>query len=395
MKRIPINDYLMYHDVGRAIRREFGVGYQFNQSIEPIVEWAERNRGIFPGIYVPVYGPAKFWTKRDCFILMDCDNENYWNSPMVQAGINVWKNTNEVREFIEQWLEYCVDPRIISDQPSECGEELPEFREHRHDQSVLSNLLLKKDIAVFGDPVERNFKHRDVGFICTHVAVDKIVNKAPTTFQQIAEQHNSYRVDKGYTRFYQLMMEQQRQQPLHILELQSRESETSQIWNDYLPNVKVYRFGMTDADNKYAIDESRYLYRKVDLGHRPSLETICIQLQNQDILFDFIIDAGSGLMHDQQIAIGVLFKLLKPFGSFIMESMENSRPPGAIDLRKNGTNSTLQLVKKINLPEYQVSSHYFTRNESIFLQQVADTAGIAWYNSGKTGIGMIRRKRDE
>lgn len=82
------------------------------------------------------------WTKRDCFSLMSCDEEKYWNGLHVWAGTVVI--TQKARWFAEEWLRYALDRRIISDDPN-VGPlpNLPQFKDHRHDQSILSLLCIK------------------------------------------------------------------------------------------------------------------------------------------------------------------------------------------------------------------------------------------------------------
>jgi hypothetical protein len=98
------------------------------------------------------------YTKRDCFILMDCDEEKYWNSGQVYASISFWKNCKQSIEFLEEWISYCSDENIVTDKPNTLGENIPGFVDHRHDQSIFSNLVLKKGIKTFwqlsGDPWE-------------------------------------------------------------------------------------------------------------------------------------------------------------------------------------------------------------------------------------------------
>lgn len=81
------------------------------------------------------------WIKRDCFILMNCDKELYWNATQVWAGAVVVRNTELGNVFIAEWGRCCCDRRIISDDPSVLGPELPGFRDHRHDQAVLTLLI--------------------------------------------------------------------------------------------------------------------------------------------------------------------------------------------------------------------------------------------------------------
>lgn len=84
------------------------------------------------------------WIKRDAFVLMGCDQEMYWNATQVWAGAVIVRNTPLSRFFLQHWLRFCEDRRIISDDPNTQGlPNLPSFRDHRHDQAVLTLLCTK------------------------------------------------------------------------------------------------------------------------------------------------------------------------------------------------------------------------------------------------------------
>jgi hypothetical protein len=91
------------------------------------------------------------WIKRDCFILMDCDRELYWNATQCWAGAVIVRNTELGNRFIADWGHYCCDRRIISDDPSVLGQEMSYFRDHRHDQGILT-LLITKYMQEFSIP---------------------------------------------------------------------------------------------------------------------------------------------------------------------------------------------------------------------------------------------------
>lgn len=86
----------------------------------------------------------KIWTRRDCFYYMDCDTPHYWNARHLEAGVSLWRKTEKSAQVLEEWMNFCQDRRIISDDPNTCGlHNHPEFKDHRHDQSVLTNLKTK------------------------------------------------------------------------------------------------------------------------------------------------------------------------------------------------------------------------------------------------------------
>ena len=105
----------------------------------------------------------KQYTKRDCFILMDCDTQDYWNSTQLEAGFMVWKACDESIRVVTEWLNYCLNLKIISNDPSELGEEFSEFQAHRNDQSILTNIAVTEGLSV-GGPEYRNYIECDYDY---------------------------------------------------------------------------------------------------------------------------------------------------------------------------------------------------------------------------------------
>lgn len=96
----------------------------------------------------------KDWTRRDCFVFMECDEEDYWDCTQLEAGMCFWKVCDESKEILSEWLKYCSDRRIISDDPNVGGKDnFPTFKEHRRDQSVLTNLAVKHGLCVVGSEI--------------------------------------------------------------------------------------------------------------------------------------------------------------------------------------------------------------------------------------------------
>jgi len=105
---------------------------------------------------------AKIWTKRDCFVLCDADSEKFWNAPMSNGAVSVWIKSNENIEFLKEWQRYLRDPRIVTDDPNIMGKpNFMEFKDHRHDQSVLSILRVKYNFDLFRDPTQWGNEEKD------------------------------------------------------------------------------------------------------------------------------------------------------------------------------------------------------------------------------------------
>jgi tetratricopeptide (TPR) repeat protein len=138
-------DVVIYWDVGRCTPN------RFTRSISPLVRWCRQHDGILPG--VPIL-PQGQWTKRDCFCFMNCDAPRFWNAVQIQATFSLWCGSRAI-EFVEEWLTWCRDPRCITDAHNVSGlPNLPGFVEHRHDQSILTNLCVKRNIRAL-DPLPR------------------------------------------------------------------------------------------------------------------------------------------------------------------------------------------------------------------------------------------------
>jgi len=93
------------------------------------------------------------WTKRDTFVLMDCDTESYWHGLPCDAACCVFRRSPLAIQFVQEWLTFCCDERILTDRPNTSGKKnFHDFIEHRHDQSVLSLLALKYRLPFFRVP---------------------------------------------------------------------------------------------------------------------------------------------------------------------------------------------------------------------------------------------------
>ena len=95
----------------------------------------------------------RVWTKRDAFVLMNCDSPKYSESKQRLASFSLWRKSRFTMDFINECLRYAQDERIITDLENQCGfPNYPEFKEHRHDQSIFSLLTKKCDLDAYRDP---------------------------------------------------------------------------------------------------------------------------------------------------------------------------------------------------------------------------------------------------
>jgi len=149
LEELGDDDYLVYLDAGIEIIAE----------LSPLLNLCQGNRGTaFFKVHDHLNGA---WTKRDCFVYMDCDDSNFYDTEQNMSGILVFRKNKMVKKLLSEWFYYCSDIRIVSDNENTCG--LPNvngFVENRHDQSILTNLRIKYGLDVFTDPTQLGNDYR-------------------------------------------------------------------------------------------------------------------------------------------------------------------------------------------------------------------------------------------
>jgi hypothetical protein len=137
----PEGDIVFYCDVGRTFPYKLLSG-----SLQVFLDWMKTHKqSVMPGIKIPWGGPMSMWTKRDAFVSMSMDSPQVHSSSPIQASFSIWINNPNSRNIINEWMALSADRQMISDDPSKLGfPELPDFYEHRHDQSLLSLVCLKR-----------------------------------------------------------------------------------------------------------------------------------------------------------------------------------------------------------------------------------------------------------
>ena len=131
-EKLNYGDYLIYSDAAIL----------YVDSAEKIVDFLNKKNLDMYTHRLP-HLERKF-TKRDAFILLGVDTPFYAETGQFNAAFQIYRKTTFTEYFLKEYLYYAQDKRIITDDSNEMGEEnYPEFKDHRHDQSILS-LLIKK-----------------------------------------------------------------------------------------------------------------------------------------------------------------------------------------------------------------------------------------------------------
>lgn len=148
LAKVNVGDYVFYADSGAF----------YIQDIHIFADVMENEHTNVIAFELSSEYLERVWSKRDAFILMDCDNEEFANTNQRMATFIMLKKTSPwggVIDLIDEYLEYGQDPRIITDMPNQLGKEnYDDFRENSHDQTIWSLLTKKRGIKSFRDPTQ-------------------------------------------------------------------------------------------------------------------------------------------------------------------------------------------------------------------------------------------------
>jgi hypothetical protein len=140
---IDDGDVVMYSDAAMEVIDDLTSLYNIASTISDVVLF------LIPGNH-----PNKMWTKKDCFSLMKCDSPVYHNARQSNGALSLWVKNEKSITVLNEWARIMRDPRVVTDDPNFCGFNYPEFRDHRHDQSILSLLSVKYEIDKYRDPTQ-------------------------------------------------------------------------------------------------------------------------------------------------------------------------------------------------------------------------------------------------
>lgn len=142
-KELKPGDYLIYTDAGSI----------YVNKIQYLIDCMEKEQTDIMVFSLQNEMLERKYTKRDAFVLLDCDSPQYTDTPQSVGGYVILKKSDFVEKFIAEDLEYAQDKRMITEQENTQGlPNYPEFIAHRHDQSVWSLMVKKYGIKRFRDP---------------------------------------------------------------------------------------------------------------------------------------------------------------------------------------------------------------------------------------------------
>jgi glycosyltransferase involved in cell wall biosynthesis len=74
---------------------------------------------------------------------------------MTDASLIMIKNTPEMISFLQEWLDLCLKPFLLSDEVSGTCKNNPAYKEHRQDQTLLSIVILNRGMKTVGKCIQK------------------------------------------------------------------------------------------------------------------------------------------------------------------------------------------------------------------------------------------------
>ncbi|MEI6255672.1 MAG: hypothetical protein WCQ77_03410 [Planctomycetota bacterium] len=143
LEELPAGDLLVYADAGCSLNSEG------RARLEEYLALAADHPA--QTLAFSLTGKVGEWTKRATLVAAGLDDDNLVRQrPMVLAGILVLRAGPATLEFVREWERRMADVRIVDDSPSPQGE-YPEFRAHRHDQSIFTLLAHARSVQTIPD----------------------------------------------------------------------------------------------------------------------------------------------------------------------------------------------------------------------------------------------------
>jgi hypothetical protein len=141
VQNMAAGEILMYQDSGAYLIQDTG----------PLLKLCEHTKYGILLFYITFL--EQHYSKRDAFVLMHMDNQHVYQTFQSSASFMLFQKNCMSLQFVMEWLAYASDPRLITDMDNTLGKQnLPGFREHRHDQSILSLLSKKWQIMAYRTP---------------------------------------------------------------------------------------------------------------------------------------------------------------------------------------------------------------------------------------------------
>ena len=156
LKEIPENDYLVYCDAGCTINKEGENRFQ------EYLQMIDKSKYDIISFQMKHF-LEKHWTTKELFKACGVTyNNNIKNSGIYVGGILIMKNTPKIHKLYNECLKILEkDKNLIKDKYNN-NNQISEFKENRHDQSLLSIMRKKHGSIILPHEPEYIFEEEHI-----------------------------------------------------------------------------------------------------------------------------------------------------------------------------------------------------------------------------------------
>jgi hypothetical protein len=142
LAELPPGELVVYCDAGCSLNRE-----GLPRLEEYLALAADHPTGL---LAFTLDGTVGEWTKRHALAACGRDTAEFRGQSMISATCLVLQSGPAARDLVAEWARRMADRSLVDDSPSPGGEH-PEFRAHRHDQSLFTILAHDRGLATLPD----------------------------------------------------------------------------------------------------------------------------------------------------------------------------------------------------------------------------------------------------
>jgi len=144
LNKVDFGTYVLYCDSGVQIVHQLDELYKLGDFVVFNNEWAHID-----------------WCKMDVLkgMLPQYELQQLINIRQVQASVFLIKKTEYTVKLIREWLSWSQVTNFIDDTPSRLPNH-SRYREHRHDQAIICNLIIREGIKTHWWPAQYNIIHK-------------------------------------------------------------------------------------------------------------------------------------------------------------------------------------------------------------------------------------------
>lgn len=148
LERLDDGDILFYADAGT----------EFVRSADPLFARIEKEPMGIAAFQLTGGHKEGEYTRKSVIEALGLDPAVVRTTDQIMASFVIARKCESSIKVVKKWLESCEDPDLILDKDRD-PDEFPEFKDHRHDQSLWSLWTKKLNVPVYPDPTQWGVTH--------------------------------------------------------------------------------------------------------------------------------------------------------------------------------------------------------------------------------------------